>query len=151
MTGSAEVSAMNQTFVSPLHGIDRIMPEMAAYGSEFAKTYANHAPMVLVALDRLGGSEARLYEFFEFYRDFFDHARPVGGGYLELRHHMQANKTGPVALGKAQCVGDAVLTSFGAIRMQQDVSDHDGLLETMSNLRQRACPRHGCIYSGDGR
>ena len=64
------VDIMNQPFVPERHGIDRIIPEMAAYGSEFAKTYANHAPMVLVALDRLGGSEARLYEFFEFYRDY---------------------------------------------------------------------------------
>jgi len=61
---------MNQAFVPERHGIDRIMPEMAAYGSEFARTYANHAPMVLVALDRLGGSEQRLYEFFAFYRDY---------------------------------------------------------------------------------
>jgi hypothetical protein len=50
-------------------GIDGIMPEMAAYGSEFAKTYANHAPMVLVALHNLGGTPARLQEFFAFYRD----------------------------------------------------------------------------------
>lgn len=61
---------MNQASAAELHGIDRIMPEMASYGSEFARTYANHAPMVLVALSKLGGSEARLYEFFEFYRDY---------------------------------------------------------------------------------
>lgn len=50
--------------------LDRIMAEMPAYGSEFAKTYANHAPMVLVALDRIGGSPERLYDFFEHYRDY---------------------------------------------------------------------------------
>ena len=60
---------MNELSTPRLTGVDRIMPEMAAYGSEFAGTYANHAPMVLVALDRLGGSEARLHEFFAHYRD----------------------------------------------------------------------------------
>src|SRR5690242_6719802 len=61
---------MNEISPPRPSGIDRIMPDMAAYGSEFARTYANHAPMVLVALNNLGGSEARLYEFFQFYRDF---------------------------------------------------------------------------------
>ena len=61
---------MNEMSTPRLRGIDRIMPEMGAYGSEFAKTYANHAPMVLVALSNLGGSEERLYEFFNFYRDY---------------------------------------------------------------------------------
>jgi hypothetical protein len=60
---------MNDLSPPRLSGIDRIMPEMAAYGSEFARTYANHAPMVLVALHKLGGSPERLYEFFAFYRD----------------------------------------------------------------------------------
>lgn len=51
--------------------LDALMAEMPAWGSEFASThYANHAPMVLVALDRLGGSAARLWDFFEHYRDF---------------------------------------------------------------------------------
>ncbi len=50
--------------------LDSIMAEMPARGSEFARTYANHAPMVLVALDRLGGSGARLRDFFEHYRDY---------------------------------------------------------------------------------
>ena len=61
---------MNEMSTPRLRGIDRIMPEMGAYGSEFAKTYANHAPMVLVALSNLGGSEERLYEYFNFYRDY---------------------------------------------------------------------------------
>lgn len=51
-------------------GLDRIMAEMPAFSTEFAKTYANHAPMVLVALDRIGGSERRLRDFFEAYRDY---------------------------------------------------------------------------------
>lgn len=51
--------------------LDAIMAEMPAWGSEFATTYyANHAPMVLVALDRLGGSGERLRDFFVHYRDF---------------------------------------------------------------------------------
>lgn len=50
-------------------GLTRIMDEMTGYHSEFAKTYANHAPMVLVALSRIGGSTERLYDFFEHYRD----------------------------------------------------------------------------------
>lgn len=51
--------------------LDQIMAEMPDWGSEFAPTfYANHAPMVLVALDRLGGSGERLRDFFEHYRDF---------------------------------------------------------------------------------
>jgi hypothetical protein len=60
---------MNELSPLRLAGIERIMPEMAAYGSEFAKTYANHAPMVLVALHNLGASQERLYEFFASYRD----------------------------------------------------------------------------------
>ncbi len=50
-------------------GLTQIMDEMAAYHSEFAKTYANHAPMVLVALSRIGGSPERLRDFFEHYRE----------------------------------------------------------------------------------
>ena len=70
-------------------GIDRIMPEMAAYGSEFAKTYANHAPMVLVALANMGASEERLYEFFGYYRDvkqlfpFVPNVAPIDRGNWE--------------------------------------------------------------------
>ena len=60
---------MNDVAARAVTGIERIMPEMAAYGSEFAKTYANHAPMVLVALHNLGGSPERLHEFFAHYRE----------------------------------------------------------------------------------
>lgn len=55
---------------SPTTGLTDIMATMPAYGSEFAKTYANHAPMVLVALDRLGGLPERLADFFDHYRDY---------------------------------------------------------------------------------
>jgi Questin oxidase-like len=61
---------MNGMAMRGTSGIDRIIPEMGAFGSEFAGTYANHAPMVLVALSNLGGTEQRLHEFFNFYRDF---------------------------------------------------------------------------------
>lgn len=47
----------------------RIMDEMSRWQSEFAGTYANHAPMVLVALSRIGGSPARLADFFDHYRE----------------------------------------------------------------------------------
>ena len=50
-------------------GLSRIMAEMPRYGSEFDRTLANHAPMVLVALSRIGGSPERLRDFFEHYRD----------------------------------------------------------------------------------
>lgn len=55
---------------SDAKGIDSIMADMPAFGSEFAKTYANHAPMVLVALHSLGAGPERLYDFFESYRDY---------------------------------------------------------------------------------
>ena len=46
-----------------------IMDEMAGYHFEFERTLANHAPMVLVALSRLGASSERLRDFFETYRE----------------------------------------------------------------------------------
>jgi hypothetical protein len=59
---------MNEHVTGRTRGIDAIIPEMAGYGSEFAKTYANHAPMVLVAMHYMGGSDERLRDFFENYR-----------------------------------------------------------------------------------
>ncbi len=47
--------------------LDELLDRMPHYGSEFAGTYANHAPMVLLALARLGGSSDRLERFFSFY------------------------------------------------------------------------------------
>lgn len=55
---------------TPQTNLDSIMAEMPSWSTEFAKTYANHAPMVLVALDRIGGSGERLRDFFEHYRDY---------------------------------------------------------------------------------
>lgn len=54
----------------PQAALDAIMNEMPNYSFEFTKTFANHAPMVLVALDRIGGSRERLRDFFEHYRDY---------------------------------------------------------------------------------
>lgn len=59
---------MNEHISGRSIGIEKIIPEMAGYGSEFAKTYANHAPMVLAAMHYMGGSDKRLREFFENYR-----------------------------------------------------------------------------------
>lgn len=47
--------------------LDAMLNDMPAYGSEFAKTYANHAPMVLTALDRIGGTPEQLEGFFAHY------------------------------------------------------------------------------------
>jgi len=69
----SEVSAQVTTAAAievPASGLDDMMALMPAFGSEFDKTFANHAPMVLVALDRLGGSPARLADFFDHYREF---------------------------------------------------------------------------------
>lgn len=50
--------------------LDALMAAMPAYGSEFSGTFANHAPMVLTALDRIGGNVARLSDFFDHYKDY---------------------------------------------------------------------------------
>jgi len=50
-------------------GLSALMGEMPCYGAEFAGTYANHAPMVVVALARLGASPERARAFFAHYRD----------------------------------------------------------------------------------
>jgi hypothetical protein len=47
----------------------RLMAMMPDYSAEFGGTYANHAPMALVALDRLGARGDRLAAFFRTYRD----------------------------------------------------------------------------------
>jgi hypothetical protein len=43
--------------------------EAAAFSAEFPVTLANHLPMILVALHRMGASPARLRRFFAAYRD----------------------------------------------------------------------------------
>src|SRR3954452_1612440 len=48
--------------------LDRLLGEGRQFSAEFPQFLANHLPMVIVALHRLGASDARLGEFFEFYR-----------------------------------------------------------------------------------
>jgi hypothetical protein len=48
--------------------LQRLLIESRAFSGEFPYCLANHLPMVLVAMHRLGGSDERLAEFFETYR-----------------------------------------------------------------------------------
>jgi len=50
--------------------LDGLLAEMPSLGSEFALTFANHAPMVLVAQARMGGSPAQMRRFFDFYHGY---------------------------------------------------------------------------------
>ncbi|MBB4008360.1 questin oxidase family protein [Allorhizobium taibaishanense] len=50
--------------------IDVILSEMPAWGSEFTRTFANHAPMVLCALAEIGGTPAQMRRFFDHYRAY---------------------------------------------------------------------------------
>lgn len=47
----------------------RLVAEARGFSVEFVPFMANHLPMVLVALDRMGATPARLGAFFETYRD----------------------------------------------------------------------------------
>lgn len=47
---------------------DVLLAEMPFWGSEFEHTFANHAPMVLVALERIGGTPPEMRRFFDHYR-----------------------------------------------------------------------------------
>lgn len=47
-----------------------LLSEMPGYGSEFVGTFANHAPMVLVAQARMGASGYQLRRFFENYKGY---------------------------------------------------------------------------------
>ena len=49
--------------------LDRLLAESRAYSVEFGHTLANHLPMVLVILARLGAGDRRLGQYFETYRD----------------------------------------------------------------------------------
>jgi hypothetical protein len=49
--------------------LERLLVEGRAFSAEFPLFLANHLPMVLVAMQRLGGSDARLAEFFADYRE----------------------------------------------------------------------------------
>src|SRR5579862_5906021 len=50
-------------------GLERLLGEGRKFSAEFPDFLANHLPMVLVAMHRLGGSDARLREYFATYRD----------------------------------------------------------------------------------
>lgn len=49
--------------------LERLLAESRAFSAEFPILLANHLPMILVAMHRLGGSDARLDEYFAWYRD----------------------------------------------------------------------------------
>src|SRR5436190_16889942 len=49
--------------------LDRLLADARVYSAEFPLFLANHQPMMLVALDRLGASPQRLEEWFAIYRD----------------------------------------------------------------------------------
>jgi hypothetical protein len=48
--------------------LQRLLSESRAFSGEFPFCLANHLPMVLVAMHKLGGPDERLAEFFETYR-----------------------------------------------------------------------------------
>ena len=58
---NARARAMSRT-------LDRLLVERRRYSAEFPLFLANHLPMVLVAMQRLGGSDERLRDFFATYR-----------------------------------------------------------------------------------
>ena len=49
--------------------LDRLLADGREFSGEFPFFLANHLPMILVAMQRLGGSDQRLAEFFAVYRD----------------------------------------------------------------------------------
>jgi hypothetical protein len=49
---------------------EALLAEMPGWGSEFDRTFANHAPMVLTALARIGGNPAQMRRFFDSYRAY---------------------------------------------------------------------------------
>jgi hypothetical protein len=67
----AEASALrsHSTARSDVATLDRLLEDARSYSAEFPLFLANHQPMMLVALDRLGASPQRLEEWFAIYRD----------------------------------------------------------------------------------
>ncbi|WFR99203.1 questin oxidase family protein [Rhizobium tumorigenes] len=66
---------------SSSEGLETLLAGMPEWGSEFSHTFANHAPMVLVALHRIGAAPAQLRRFFHHYRDskqLLRFAQPLG-------------------------------------------------------------------------
>lgn len=49
---------------------EALLAEMPGWGSEFDRTFANHAPMVLTALARIGGNPDQMRRFFDSYRAY---------------------------------------------------------------------------------
>jgi hypothetical protein len=63
------VALRSETRAAPEEGVlQRLLIEGRAFSGEFPYCLANHLPMVLVAMHRLGGTDDRLIEFFETYR-----------------------------------------------------------------------------------
>ena len=58
--------------------LDTLLADSRRFSVEFGPTLANHLPMVLVALTRLGASDQRLRQYYAFYRDT-NRLRPVPG------------------------------------------------------------------------
>lgn len=58
--------------VDPEHSnmLRLLTQEMANFGSEFAGTFANHAPMVIIALARLGGGDEQMQRFVKHYSTY---------------------------------------------------------------------------------
>src|SRR5258706_13633693 len=71
--------------------LDRLLAEGRAFSAEFPLFLANHLPMVIVALHRLGASDERLAQFFETYR-VTNHLVPMP---LAVAAIEPANRTAP--------------------------------------------------------
>ncbi len=56
---------------------ESLIDQMPAWGSEFDRTFANHAPMVLTALARIGGTPQQMHRFFDYYNGY-KKLRPFG-------------------------------------------------------------------------
>jgi hypothetical protein len=67
MTAAVLVDALTQP--QSEKELRRLLVECRAFSAEFPLFLANHLPMVLVAMHRLGGSDERLAEYFHSYRE----------------------------------------------------------------------------------
>jgi hypothetical protein len=66
---NAQLSKARPSAQSGESTLDRLLEDSRAFSAEFPLFLANHQPMMLVALERLGASDQRLEEWFEIYRD----------------------------------------------------------------------------------
>jgi hypothetical protein len=62
-------SLSNARSIPKRRDLERLMHEAREFSAEFPPFMANHMPMMLVALSRLGASDARLADWFATYRD----------------------------------------------------------------------------------